>query len=75
MIYRTVVLKENPGNIRRKYAERSDGEWKQKEFLGWYFCSSSGVKKEKNLLIFYSVCPPNTLSHEISMWRLPQRGY
>lgn len=35
MIYRTVVLKENPGHIRRKYAETSNGAWKQKEFLGW----------------------------------------
>ena len=33
------------------------------------------LKNKKNLLIFYSVCPPNTLSHEISMWTLPQRGY
>lgn len=51
------------------------GNGSRKSSLVGYFCSSSGVKKEKNLLIFYSVSPPNTLSHEISMWTLPQRGY
>ena len=57
------MLKENPGNIRRMFGYEPNMHRQvmgNESRVSWLGTSAHllELKKKKNLLIFYSVCPP-----------------